>query len=181
MNAFIFLADNSILQSMKATGETFGFNWIQFLSNCISFLIVCVLLQKFAYKPIVSVLEARRDKIAEGLQNAEKIKAELADAETKKADILAKANVEAQRMIEEARASAQAVADRRTQQAIAEAEQIVTKAHEATQIEHDRMLTDLKREVGHLVVETTGKVTGKILTPEDQQRITEETAQQIAA
>jgi len=182
MNPLIFLADNSsFMHSMTQTGETFGFTWPQFLSNCVSFLIVCVLLQKFAYNPIVTVLEARREKIAEGLRNAEKIKAELADAEKTKGDILAKANEEAQRMIEEARASAATVAERKTQQAIAEAEQIVAKAHEATRIEHDRMLSELKREVGRLVIDTTSKVTGKVLTPDDQQRINEETASELAA
>jgi F-type H+-transporting ATPase subunit b len=182
MNALLFLADDTgIIHSMTATGEKFGFAVPEFLSNLISFLIVCYLLNKFAYKPVVTMLEARREKIAEGLKNAEKIKAELADAEAKKSDILAAANVEAQRMIEEARASAQTVADRKTQQAIAEAEQIITKAHEATRIEHDRMLNELKREVGQLVIATTSKVTGKILTSDDQQRITEETATEIAA
>jgi len=182
MNPLIFLADTSgFVHSMTETGEKFGFHWTQFLSNLISFLIVCFLLNRFAYKPIVTVLEARRDKIAEGLKNAEKIKAELADAEKKKSDILAAANAEAQRMIEEARASAQTVADRKTQQAIAEAEQIITKAHEATRIEHDRMLGELKREVGQLVIATTSRVTGKVLTPDDQRRINEETASELAA
>jgi F-type H+-transporting ATPase subunit b len=181
MNPLIFLAQSSILDSAEATGEQFGFHWTLFLSNCISFLIVCVILQKFAYKPVVTMLELRREKIAESLKNAERIKAELADAEKTKADILTKANAEATRMIEEARASAAAVSERKTQQAIAEAEQIVAKAHEATRIEHDRMLTELKREVGHLVIETTTKVTGRVLTPDDQRRINEETASQIAA
>jgi F-type H+-transporting ATPase subunit b len=177
----ILLADNPILESAKATGETFGFSWIAFLSNAISFIIVCILLQKFAYKPIVTVLEERREKIAQSLKNAERIKQELADAEKKKGEILAAANAEAQRMIEEARTSAGAVAEKRTQQAIAEAEQIVAKAHEATRLEHDRMLAELKQEVGHLVVATTTAVTGKILTSDDQRRINEETASQIAA
>ena len=182
MTPLIFLADNSgFMHSMTQTGEQFGFHWLSFLSNIISFLIVCVALQIFAYKPVVTMLESRREKIAEGLRNAEKIKAELADAERKKSDILAQANAEAQRMIEEARASAATVAERKTQQAIAEAEQIVAKAHEATRIEHDRMLTELKREVGHLVIETTSKVTGKVLTSDDQQRINDETASELAA
>ncbi|HEX4085083.1 MAG TPA: F0F1 ATP synthase subunit B [Chthoniobacteraceae bacterium] len=181
MSIPILLAANPLLESAKATGDAFGFTWLQFLSNCISFVIVCILLQKFAYKPIVTVLELRREKIAESLKNAERIKAELADAERKKSDILTAADAEAQRMIEEARASASAVAEKRTQQAIAEAEQIVAKAHEAARIEHDRMLSDLKREVGQLVIATTGRVTGKILTTDDQRRINEETASQIAA
>jgi F-type H+-transporting ATPase subunit b len=182
MNPLIILAQTpSILDSAKATGEQFGFAWELFLSDCVSFLLVCFLLQKFAYKPVVTMLEARREKIAESLRNAERIKAELADAEQKKSNILAQANAEATRMIEDARASAAAIGERKTQQAIAEAEQIVAKAHEATRIEHDRMLGELKREVGHLVVETTSRITGKVLTPDDQRRINEETASQIAA
>jgi F-type H+-transporting ATPase subunit b len=43
------------------------------------------------------------------------------------------------------------------------------------------MLAELRREVGHLVVLTTGKVTGKVLTPEDQQRLAEEATRQVAA
>src|SRR5205823_3989352 len=112
---------------------------------------------------------------------AEKIKQQLADAEKRYQEILTKANTEAQRMIDEARASASAVAERRTQQAISEAEGILAKAREATQLEHERMLSQLKREVGRLVVDTTSKVTGKVLTTEDQQRISEETARQVAA
>src|SRR5277367_1571035 len=96
----------SMLDSVKAIGEQFGFAWPLFLSNCVSFFIVCILLRKFAYKPVVEMLEQRRDKIPEAMKNAERIKTELADAEKKKADILAQANVEAQRMIEEARTSA---------------------------------------------------------------------------
>jgi F-type H+-transporting ATPase subunit b len=182
MNPLIFLAQTtSISDSAKAVGEQFGFAWPLFFSNCISFMIVCLLLQKFAYMPVVTMLERRREKIEEGLLNAEKIKAELADAEKTKADILVQANAEAQRMIKEARASADAVAERRTQQAIAEAGQIVLKAQEAARLEHDRMLSELKGEVGRLVIDTTTRVTGKILTPDDQRRINEETASELAA
>jgi F-type H+-transporting ATPase subunit b len=178
---FILAQSPSLLDTAKATGDKFGFAWPLFLSNCISFAIVCALLEKFAYKPIVAVLEARREKIAESLKNAEKIKEELADAEKKKAEILAAANAQANKMIEDARESAAAAGEQKTQQAIAEAEQIVARAHEATRLEHDRMLTELKREVGNLVIQTTSRVTGKILTPDDQRRINEETVTDIAA
>jgi F-type H+-transporting ATPase subunit b len=182
MNPLIILAQApGILESARATGEQFGFAWPLFLSNIFSFLIVCFLLQKFAYKPVVGMLEERREKIAQGVKNAERIKAELADAEKQKADILAGANADAQRMIEEARASAAALKEQKTQQAIAEAEQIVKQAREAARLEHERMLTELKREVGRLVINTTTKVTGKVLTADDQRRINEETASQIAA
>lgn len=182
MNSLFILAQSpSLLDTARATGEKFGFAWPLFLSNCISFFIVCALLDKFAYKPIVAVLEARREKIAESLKNAEKIKAELASAQKQKDEILADANAQATKMIEEARASAAVVGERKTQQAVAEAEQILARAHEATQLEHDRMLADLKREVGHLVIQTTSRVTGKVLTADDQRRINAETVSEIAA
>lgn len=162
------------------TAEKFDVNWPAFLSQLLSFILVCILLHKFAYKPILRVLEDRRQRIAEGLANAEKIKQQLADSEKRYAEILANANLDAQKMIDEARQSAEQLAERGAQQAIVEAEQILTKAREAAQLEHDRMFAELKREVGRLVIDTTAKVTGKILTPEDQKRLTEETARQVA-
>ncbi len=171
----------SLTESAQRTGETFGFNAWLFFSQIISFCIVAFLLQKFAYKPILTVLETRRKKIAEGLLNADKIKQQLAESEQRYQEILTKANGEAQKMIEEARASAAALKDKETQRAISEAEQILTKARESATLEHTRMLTELKREVGRLVVETTSKVTGKVLNPDDQRRINEEAARQVAA
>ena len=96
--------------------------------------------------------------------NAEKIKQQLAEAEQRYQEILAKGNAEAQKMIDEARASAGVIAERKQQEAIAAAEQILAKAREASVLEHERTMSQLKRELGRLVVDTTTKVTGKILT-----------------
>lgn len=178
---FLSAAESGLGDTVRETAEVFGFNVWLFLSQLLSFIIVAVLLQKFAYKPILTVLEERRERIREGLENAEKIKQQLAESEVRYQEILSKANAEAQKMLDEARASAAVLAERKSQQAIADAEQIIAKAQEATVIEHDRMLAELKREVGRLVIDTTSKVTGKILTPDDQQRISEETASQVAA
>ena len=67
------------------------------------------------------------------------------------------------------------------QKAVAAAEQILAKSREAAEQDYARMLADLKRELGRLVVQATSAVTGKVLTAEDQRRIDEETAAQIAA
>jgi F-type H+-transporting ATPase subunit b len=159
----------------------FGVDWWKLISQIISFSIVAFLLKKFAYAPILQVLEERKQKIAEGLANAEKIKAQLADAQQQSSDILAKANADAQRIIDEARAAAKSISTKESQRAVAEAEQIVAKAREATQLEHQKMLGDLKREVARLVVGTTAKVTGKVLDESDQKRLSEEAAKEIAA
>jgi len=62
---------------------------------------------------------------------------------------------------------------------IAVADQIVARAREAADQDYARMLAELKREVGRLVVQTTAMVVGKILTPEDQRRLVEETAKEL--
>jgi len=160
--------------------RTFGVDWPHLIAQIISFSIVCILLYKFAYKRVLAMLEERREKIAEGLANAEKIKAELAKAETQRQEIVAQANTQANKLIEEARAAAARVQEKETQKAIAAAEQIIVKAREAAAADHARMLAELRREVGRLVVQTTATVTGKILTPEDQRRLAEETAKQVA-
>ena len=176
----MFLAAGALDQA-RETAETFGFDWKIFLSQVVSFIIVALVLRRFAYKPILAVLEERRQRIAEGLLNAEKIKQQLAEAEQRHAEILAKANAQAQKMIDDARESAAHVGERKQQEAIAAAEQIVAKAREASAIEHERTMTELKRELGRLVVDTTAKVTGKILTAEDQRRLQEEASRQIAS
>lgn len=179
---FAFLAQaGGLTEIARSTGETFGFNLWMFLSQVISFVIVALLLKRFAYKPILTILEERRQRISEGLLNAEKIKQQLAEAEQRYQEILAKANGEAQKMIDEARASAGVIAERKQQEAIVAAEQIMAKAREASALEHERTMSQLKRELGRLVIDTTAKVTGKVLTPEDQRRLQEEASRQVAS
>lgn len=165
----------------KDTGETFGFDLRIFLSQIVSFCIVAFLLYKFAYKPVLGILAQRRQQIAEAQLNAEKIKQQLAEAEQRYQEILAKANGQAQKMIDEARESAGHVAARKEQEAVAAAEQIVAKAHEAAALEHERTMAQMKRELGRLVVDTTAKVTGKVLNNDDQRRLQEEAARSLAA
>jgi F-type H+-transporting ATPase subunit b len=180
MSLVLAAAASGLSETLHETAETFGWNPWLFLSQVISFLIVAFLLRRFAYKPILAVLEERRRKIEEGQLNAEKIKKELAEAEKRYQEILAKANADAQRMIDEARESAAHLSERKQQEAIAAAEQIIAKAREAAALEHERTMESLKHELGRLVVETTAKVTEKVLTPEDQRRLQEETARQLA-
>ena len=170
----IIAASGGAADIIRETADTFGWNWKLFLSQVISFCIVAFLLRRFAYRPILAVLEERRRKIEEGQLNAEKIRKELAEAEKRYQEIIAKGNADAEKMIDEARTSAAHLSERKQQEAVAAAEQLVAKAREASAIEHERTMAQLKRELGRLVVDTTAKVTGKVLTSEDQRRLQEE-------
>ncbi len=181
MNAFILLAAAESEGQVEAIARTFGVDWQHLGAQIISFSIVCAVLYKFAYKPVLKMLAQRQEEIALGTANAEKIQAELDKTEAQRKEVLEKAGIEAAKYIEEARAAAARVQQEETQKAIASAEQIVAKAHEAAAQEREQMLADTKSEIGKLVVEATTVVTGKILTAEDQKRLAEETAKQLAA
>jgi F-type H+-transporting ATPase subunit b len=159
---------------------TFGVDWRQLLAQIVSFCIVCAILYRFTYRPVLEMLEVRREQIAQGQATAEQVKAELAQTAAQRQEVLTQANGQASKLIEEARAAAARVREQETQKAVAAAEQIVAQARAAAVQEHDRMLAELKREVGRLVVQAATAVTGKILTPDDQRRLAEETAKQVA-
>jgi F-type H+-transporting ATPase subunit b len=166
---------------IEKIASTFGVNWPHLGAQIVSFGIVCIVLYVLAYKPILQMLNARRQQIAAGLANAEKIKAELARIEVERQEILRRADGEGKQLIEEARAAAARVQADETRKALASAEQIVVRAHEATERDRARMLAELRHEVGRLVVQTTAAVTGKVLTPDDHRRLAEETARRLAS
>ena len=181
MSVLVLLATVESGGKVQEIATTFGVDWSHLAAQIISFTIVCALLHRFAYKRILNMLEERRQQIAQGLLNTEKIAAELARTEVRHREMMIRTNIQATDLIEEARATASHVQEVETQKAIAAAEMIIVKAREAAAQDHERMLAELKREVGRLVVQTTANVTGKILTPEDQRRLAEETAKQMAA
>ncbi len=165
---------------MGDTLQTLGIYWPKLIAQMVNFGIVLFILWKFAYRPVLRLLEERRQRVAEAMINAEKARDELKRTEAQRQEVLAETNAKANRLIEEARAAAGKVREQETQKAIAEAEQIIAKAREAAALERTRMLADVKRELGRLVVATTSKVTGKVLTGDDQRRLTEETTRALA-
>jgi len=168
------------MNQVESIARTFGVDWPHLVAQTLSFGIVCALLYWLAYRPVLTMLAARREQIALGLANAEKIQAELDATESQRQAVLAQARVEAATLLENAQAAAARVKAQETQKAMAEAEQIRATAREVAAQDHARMLAELKREVGRLVIQTTAAVTGKILTPDDHRRLAEETTRGLA-
>jgi F-type H+-transporting ATPase subunit b len=147
----------------------------------ISFAIMCAVLYRLAYGPILKMLETRRQQIAAGLANADKIKAELQRIDAERLQVLEKAGDEGRQLVEEARVAAARVGAEERRKATAEAAQIVANAHEASEHERARVLAEARQQVARLVIQTTASVTGKILTTDDHRRLAEETANRLAA
>jgi F-type H+-transporting ATPase subunit b len=158
----------------------FGIAWPKLIAQALIFLIIYFILNKKAFGPIMAMLEQRRQRIADGEAKLEKIARDLAEAESNARVIIDKANDDAARLIKEAGDSAKSLAEKRQQEAIHEAGQIMAKAREAAKLEHEQLMSQLKREFGRMVTDATSRVTGKVLNSDDQARINQETAAQVS-
>ena len=175
---FLVLVNSSPVESVA---KTFGVDWSHLGAQIISFSIVCAILYRFAYRPILKMLEERRSQIAQGLADTEAIKAELARTEAQRHAVILRANEQASKLIEEAREAASRLREEENQKAIAASEQILRQSREMAEQEHAHMLAKLRQELGGLVVATTAAVTRKVLTEDDQRRLAEEATRHLAA
>ncbi len=167
------------MDQIAGIARSFGVDWPHLAAQMVSFGIVCAVLHQFAYRRVLEMLAQRRRTIAESLANAERIHTELARTEQERRRVIAEANARAAKLLDDARAAAAAVDQRERQKALAAADGIITGAREEATRDRARMLAELKREVGRLVVQTTAAVAGKVLTADDQRRLAEETARKV--
>jgi F-type H+-transporting ATPase subunit b len=171
----------NVIDNLKNVGTQTGFTVQQFIAQCIAVIILFLVVYKFAWKKVLVVLDERRRAIEQSMANADKIKAELADAEASRIKVIHKANEQAAAIVAEAQKAGAALAERLAKEANTQAQDIVTRAREASVLERDRLLAELKQHVGELVIQTTQKVAGKVLTADDQTRLNTETIRQINA
>ena len=148
--------------------QDFGISWPFFLAQVLNFSVVAFVLWKFAFKPVLATLDERQQKIAAGLQYADEMKAKLEATQQESAAILKKASVDAVRLIDDARKSAKEFVDRQTQEATAKANDLHVKAQQAIELEHKKMLADVRSEIARLVIVTTERVLAKKLSDADR-------------
>jgi F-type H+-transporting ATPase subunit b len=179
MLAFALQTTDLPVGRIEEVAREFGINWPHLMAQAISFTIVCAVLYWLAYKPVLRMLETRRQQIASGLANAARIEGELARIDAERLDVLARAEVEGLRLIEEARAGAARVDVQERSKAAAAAALVLRQAREQATLERARVLADVRSEFGRLVVEAATAVTGKVLTPDDQRRLATEAAREL--
>lgn len=154
--------------------ETLGVYWPKLIAQVINFIIILTVLRLFAYKPVMDLLEKRRQRIQESLEKAEQIDRQLEEANQRAKEIISEASRKADEIVAEARQSAESIGAKKVAEAVAQAEDVISKAHEAARRERDQMMGQLRSSMGRLVVDTTAKVVGRALTDEDQQRLQKE-------
>ncbi len=148
-----------------------GIDWKLLIANTITFFIVLGLLRKFAYRPLLGMMEKRRQTIDAGLKQAEQAKAELASLTAAKQEVLQEAKTEALKIVHQAKAEAEVVRINVINQAQAEASAVAVRTQQLLERQKQEMVTQAKTELADLVVEATAKVIGEQLDVKLQQRL----------
>ena len=161
--------------------QKFGVDWRILIAQIINFGIVALLLWKFAFKRVLVTVEERQNKIADGLQYAEEMKHQLAEAERHKAATLKEASQDAAKTLETARRQAKNLLEKETAQTALKIEKMTQKAKEALAAEREHMRTQVRQEVTRLVVKTTAIVLSKKLSDDEKAAFSETAAQELAA
>jgi F-type H+-transporting ATPase subunit b len=161
--------------------KKFGWEPQLFISQLVLFVIVAGVLTKFAYKPLLEVLEQRKRQIAEAEENGKKTREALASAQADARKIVNDAGQQANKIIEEARAAAASEREKSRQQAVADAQDILAKAKAAGEAELVRLKGELRQEFGRLVVQASLTATAGALTTEQRQKIAEDSSRSLSA
>ena len=177
------IGDNVQKEQNKLTmiTEKFGVSVPTLVAQMINFIIVALLLYKFAVKPVAATLDERQQQIADGLQYAEEMKAQLAAAERERAEKIKEAAAEAQRILTESREQSKVMIEQKTQEAATQAEAIIRKAGEVTERDRKTMLAEVRQEVARLVVATSAKVLSRDLSDVEKDNFSESAAKELAS
>ncbi len=159
----------------------FGISVPFILAQIINFSVVAFVLWRFAFKPVLATLDERQAKIASGLKYADEMQAKLAATQQESAVLIKQAQVEASRIIDEARRSAKDFLDKQTQEASGKASELLGKAQQAIELEHKKMLADARSEIARLVVLTTERVLAKKLSEADRSAYNEAASRELTS
>ena len=135
----------------------------------IAFLIVFIILKKFAWKPILQSLNERETSIATAISSAEKMRAEMAQMQNDNQALIAQAGEERAAMIREAKDIANKMLNEAKEKAKLEYDRIIADAQVAIQQQKNAALTDVKNQVGNLVIEVSEKVLRRELSNRNEQ------------
>lgn len=135
----------------------------------LAFLIVFFILRKFAWGPILSALGEREKTIADSLATAERVKTEMAMMKSENEALLAKAREERSAMMKEAKETRDRIVNEAKEQAKQEAAKILADANAALQNQKMAVLTDVKNQIGNMVIDISEKVIRRSLDNRGEQ------------
>jgi F-type H+-transporting ATPase subunit b len=140
-----------------------------FFWNLVAFIVVLLILKKFAWKQILQSLNEREQGITDALASADRVKKEMAQLKNENEALMAKAVEERTQMLKEARETRDKIVNEAKEQAKVEANKILLDASAAIHQQKMAALTEVKNQIGNLVVEVSEKVLRRELAAKQEQ------------
>tara|TARA_A100001037_G_C15138655_1_gene632510 strand:- start:2222 stop:2797 length:576 start_codon:yes stop_codon:yes gene_type:complete len=150
-----------------------------FIWTILTFLILFIVLAKFAWRPLLTALESRENTIKSSLEDAEKAKLELERLNTESEEIIAKARSEAQSIRTEAKATAEKIKADGMVQASEDAKKLREEAEKQIQVEKNKAINEIRSEVVDLTMSVAEKIIKKNLSKEDNQSLIEDSIRNL--
>ena len=151
-----------------------GIDWKLLIAQIVNFLVLLFVLWKFAYGPVLAMLDKRQKKIEKGLKDADEAHKKLAESEEKQKEILRKARTEAKDIVEKAYIQAEKSKSEIAGEAKKQSDKIIANAKDQIEQEKNKMITEVKSEIGSLVVAATEKIIGEKMDSEKDKKLIEE-------
>ncbi len=177
--------DEGLHESTEAQGGAGGPNPLVqldpglFIWTILTFLILFFVLSKFAWKPLLTLLESRENTIKSSLEDAEKAKQELERLNTESEAIISEARSEAQSIRVEAKSAAEKIKADILAQAGEDAKKLRDETEKQIQVEKDKAIGEIRQEVVGLTITVAEKVIRKNLSKEDNQDLIEDSLKKL--
>lgn len=165
---------------LEAIQSKFGIEPFYLGMQVFSFAVIAVVLYKWVLAPTLATMDERNKKIEEGLRYAKDMEAKLAAAQNDAAEKLKQASIEAGKIVNEARGLAKDIENRAQSEAQKRAEELVTKAKQAIELDRQKAMAEARAEITRLVVATTEKVLRTQLNDADRARYNSAAAKELA-
>jgi F-type H+-transporting ATPase subunit b len=149
------------------------------LWTILTFVALLLILRKFAWKPILTMLDERESQIQGSLDLADKASKEAKKTLAEQSTILETARREGQEIVAKARQAAEASKNDIMQKASAEAEQLLQRASREIQLSRDKAMADMRDLAVELSMAATGKLIGKSLDKKDHEKLIKESLQKV--
>lgn len=172
-------AVNESTNALTGLMHTFGVRGDLLCAQIINFCLVAYVLYRFALKPVLKTVEERQQKISEGLQYAETMKAQLASAEQERIALIKKAQEDAQALFDRTKAESQRYLQEQKKVAEEKVNQMVTQAQSRLAMERKQMMTEAKAEIVDLVMTTTERILKETLTEDIKVALQKEAAKTL--
>lgn len=157
----------------------FGVQPILLAAQVVNFLILLFILKRFLYKPLLNVLQKRKDAIAESLKNAQEIEIKLAEAAKEKDKIIEEAAKQAEKIVNGANQAREDILEdsRKTGENLAQ--KIVEDAKIQMQLEQEKLRQAVRSDATNLVMLVFQKITGKTINKSQQKELIEKAVKEL--